>query len=161
MIGVGAMIRPMGGNENTIKSLQSATGKQIAGVYVDETGNKWKDPEDGCLVVYFTDGDKLEIYDAGRSCCESRWMHTDDDLDIHAGETFLGVWINGEDVLDEKKDNEDYYNDYPHQVQFLQFRSTRGTSTIETHNQHNGYYGGFWVMAVYTKYGETPDRSRW
>ena len=36
-----------------------------------------------------------------------------------------------------------------HEVQFLNIETSLGIITFETHNEHNGYYGGFYIKAVY------------
>ncbi len=78
----------------------------------------------------------VELRDDGRSCCESRYMTTDDDLPYHVGAKLLDMEILS--APDIKNDADDV-----HEMQFLHVRTTKGVITLETHNEHNGYYGGF------------------
>jgi hypothetical protein len=101
------------------------------------------DPEyngnDGGLVIDFIDSTGIVLFDDGRSCCENRYVHTDDDLAAFTGAVFLGCEIR------EASNVPDEYGD--HEVQFLLVHTSLGVVTIETHNEHNGYYGGFYLRA--------------
>jgi hypothetical protein len=79
---------------------------------------------------------KLLIWDNGQSCCETRYMSTDDLLP-----TFTGAKLVGFEVVD-GPDIEDEYGD-AHEQMFVKLETTMGTITLVTHNEHNGYYGGF------------------
>lgn len=111
-----------------------AVGKTIAACEVDEDNN--------LLRIQFDNGDILRIYDDGQSCCESRWIHTDDDLAYHVGAQLLNAELvdgpdpdqAGHEVLD---------------VQFLQITTSKGVFTVVNYNSHNGYYGGFSLRADY------------
>jgi len=91
------------------------------------------------LRIGFTDGSSFILSDDGQSCCESRYMTTDDDLDFCAGATFLGI------ELRDGPDFEDEHGDC-HETQFLYVNTSRGGFTVVTHNEHNGYYGGFSIQ---------------
>jgi hypothetical protein len=107
---------------------KNALGKTIASVHLDE--------EESELRFKFTDGTGLKLFDDGQSCCESRYMTTDDDLTYYAGAKFMGVEIKeAPDIEDEEGD--------VHEVQFLEVKTDKGVFTMATHNEHNGYYGGF------------------
>lgn len=89
------------------------------------------------LRFVFTDDTAMRVWDDGQSCCESRYMVTDDDLSQFAGTTFDGIEIK------DAPDEEDTYG--AHEVQFLEVKTGKGVFTMATHNEHNGYYGGFYV----------------
>ena len=111
---------------------QEACNKTIASVRLE----KGERTEDG-LIIHFDDGHALRIWDDGQSCCELRYMTTDDDLRPFVGARFLGAEVlPAPNVPDEWGE---------HEVAFLVVRTSLGTFTIETHNEHNGYYGGFGV----------------
>jgi hypothetical protein len=146
-LGLGVMINMLSGDEESEPTVAGALGKVIRTIVLDE-----KVTEDGALVLTFTDGSVLCLLDAGRSCCESRYLTTDDDLPSFAGATFTGL-----EVLS-GPDNED--DDYGvHETAFLHVRTDRGTIVVTTHNEHNGYYGGFWLIARVPN--EDGTVSRW
>lgn len=91
------------------------------------------------LQFKFNDGTTLAIFDGGQSCCENRYMSTDDDLQWYTGALFVG-WDLGE-FKDEGKGYEQ------HEIQFLNIRTSKKVIVCQTHNEHNGYYGGFWISA--------------
>ena len=128
-LGLGVMIGMMGGNHETVDTHQDAVGKQIKDLSL----------HDDRLHIYFEDGTGIQIYDDGQSCCEDRWMHTDDELADFAGSTFLGAELR--DGPTESGDCEEK------ESQFLLINTSAGTFTMVNYNEHNGYYGGFW-MAV-------------
>jgi hypothetical protein len=133
-LGLGVMIQMLGGNEETIEVLRAALDQPIRNVEL-------KNDADGDNSLHITLGDKvLVIKDAGQSCCEHRYMTTDDDLLYYAGSTLIDV-----DIA-EAPSIEDKYGD-PHDQQFLNIQTSKGTFTMVTHVEHNGYYGGFWLQA--------------
>lgn len=91
------------------------------------------------LQFRFNDGTTLAIFDGGQSCCEIRYMSTDDDLKDYSGATLVG-W----DLGEFKSEDKDYD---AHEIQFLNIRTSKGVLVCQTHNEHNGYYGGFWISA--------------
>lgn len=95
--------------------------------------------DDKSLRVTFSGGVTVKLYDDGQSCCESRYMRTDDTLADYVGATLQDVELRDAPPI------EDEYGD--HEVQFLALRTDRGVLTFSNHNEHNGYYGGFWLRA--------------
>lgn len=125
--GVGVMLNMLGGNRETYNAYHACLNKRI----IDIDIVKDKD----YLYIEFDDNTKLKIFDDGQSCCEIRYMNTDDDLKYHVGSIFIGAEIkNG-------PDEEDEYG--IHETQFLEIKTSKGCFTITNHNEHNGYYGGF------------------
>lgn len=78
---------------------------------------------------------KLTIYDDGQSCCEDRFMETDDDLSSYVGQELRGFVL--KPVPDEQGDWE------VKECQFLEIHTDKGFITIKNYNIHNGYYSGF------------------
>lgn len=123
------MMRMLCGNEESAKAFQSVVGKTITDIsHTDEA-----------LRFVFSDGAKLELFDNGQSCCESRYMRTDDDLTKFIGSRLLGA------KTKDAPDQEDEYG--THEVQFLEVETTEGSFVMSNHNEHNGYYGGFSIEA--------------
>lgn len=135
-LGIGAMIGYLGGNEDSVAAWEASVNKEIASVILDSDGNGG----DGALRFTFTDGSAMELYDSARSCCESRSMHTDDDLAYHVGATLLNAEVRGGD------DREGEYGDVE-ETAFLVVTTSKGAFTVNTYNSHNGYYGGISIRA--------------
>lgn len=127
--GIGVMIGMLGGNEETAKAYDASMGKTISGLTLDE--------EDGFITIDFSDGTNLRVADEGQSCCEHRYMRTDDDM-----QHFIGAKLTGLEIK-EAPNEQDEYGD--HEVQFLEVQTDRGVFTMASHNEHNGYYGGFYI----------------
>lgn len=94
---------------------------------------------DDALTIRFDGGGGYRFRDDGQSCCESRYMRSDDKPEEFVGATFLGAEI--ADAPDQK-DPEGYSE---HEVQFLRVLTDRGPFVASAHNEHNGYYGGFCI----------------
>jgi hypothetical protein len=91
-----------------------------------------------CIILRFEGGGGVSISDEGQSCCEHRYMTSDDNVGDLVGGEYLGFEVKDADYSDD---------DYGvHEIQFLEVKSTNGSCVFETHNEHNGYYGGFWVV---------------
>jgi len=122
-LGIGAMLHSLGGG--SAHSPNEYYGKEISDIKMD----------DKSLFIDFTNCVKIRIFDDGQSCCESRYMRTDDDMRSLIGKTLVSI---------ETKDAPDIEDEYGvHQVVFLEIRTNDGWITISNHNEHNGYYGGF------------------
>lgn len=128
--GIGVLIGALGGNDATAKTFTAAVGKTIKSIELRG---------DDALYIDFEEGGAIRIRDDGQSCCETRYMRTDDDLASFVGAKLL----DGE--LKEAPSRRDEYGD-EHEVQFLELKTTRGSITMTSHNEHNGYYGGFWIV---------------
>lgn len=91
--------------------------------------------KDNRLRIGFGDGKTIEIWDDGQSCCESRYMSTDDDPASLVGQTLTRI---------ETKDAPNLPDEYgEHEQVFIEVGTDKGFITIANHNEHNGYYGGF------------------
>lgn len=88
------------------------------------------------IILTFSDGVSIEISDNGQSCCESRYMTIEDDLEGLVGKTLRAI---------EVKDASGPYDEYGgfHEVAFLEIQTEDGMVGCSFHNEHNGYYGGF------------------
>jgi hypothetical protein len=130
--GMGVMLGILGGNEETVNTVKSSLNKTIEKV--------WLDKETDRLNFKFTDGTGIYLFDDGQSCCEHRYMVTDDDLSEYADVKLLDL------ELKDAPDQEDEYSEV-HEIQFLDVKTDKGVFQIANHNEHNGYYGGFWLVA--------------
>lgn len=97
--------------------------------------------EDKHFIINFEDNVCIDIYDNGQSCCERRYMHTDDDIKWLIGKTLVGI------SEKEVKKTTGEYGD-PHEIVFLEIMTNDGAVTFSNHNEHNGYYGGFELTIV-------------
>jgi hypothetical protein len=127
-LGMGVMINMLCGADRGSEILKECIGKIISKVYL----------KDDALFFEFSDGDKIKVYDDGQSCCESRYMRTDDDLAYYAGATLMNITL--ENAPDVKMEYD------THEVQFLHVKTSKGSFTMSSHNEHNGYYGGFYIV---------------
>ena len=128
---ISAMLHMLfGPDRDSVEAITQAKGKTITALSI----------EDNKLAFLFDDG-TLKIYDDGQSCCEDRYMHTDDELDYYVGSKFLDVDVkSAPDIPTE---------DGEHEVQFLHVTTSKGVFVISNHNEHNGYYAGFVLVATY------------
>ena len=123
------MLQSLGGDGETVTALKSALGKVIEKVSL----------YDNKLVFEFTDGSGLKMFDDGQSCCEDRYMKTDDDLADYQGATLLDFELKDAPNMEDKHG--------VHEVQFLDVKTSNGVFQMANHNEHNGCYGGFWIVA--------------
>jgi len=128
-LGMGVMIRMLLGDDTeSATTYRGAIGKTISEIVLS--------PDGKLLTIRFTDGTGVCFLDDGQSCCEHRYMTTDDKLDDFVGATFTAARIASAADRPDGDDN-------VHEVQFLHIDTSKGTFTVESHNEHNGYYGGF------------------
>ncbi len=127
--GIGVMIRQLSGNAESVAAFTGAVNKRIAHIYMT----------DDVLTIKFDDGYILHLKDDGQSCCEHRYMKTDDTLS-----DFIGGVMTGAEVVDAPNQSDEYSE---HEVQFLRVHTDKGILTVSNHNEHNGYYGGFYIQA--------------
>jgi len=122
--GFGALLHWLGGGSKHDPS--EFVGKVISAASLSEDA----------LQIAFTDGVKIKIFDNGQSCCESRYMRTDDDVQSLVGHFLRRI---------ESKEGPEEVSEYgdTHEVVFLEIGTDSGFITIANHNEHNGYYGGF------------------
>jgi hypothetical protein len=131
-LGMGVMIGLLSGNQESVEAFRSVLGKTIIALVLGE---------DEALHFTFDDGSKLKLHDDGQSCCESRYMRTDDRLEDYIGSTLLNA-----EVRDAPTEAGEYGDE--HEVQFLVVTTSKGAFTMSSHNEHNGYYGGFLIRAA-------------
>jgi hypothetical protein len=108
-------------------------GKKIMGVtLVDDE-----------LHLSFGSQGTLVIRDEGQSCCENRYITTDDKLDDYVGGNLLNIEVKPVPIpmLEHDSDGDS------HDIEFVEVTTTKGSFVLVTHNEHNGYYGGFYVCA--------------
>ena len=129
-LGMMVILGMMGGNEESANAMKRALGKTISDIELTEEA----------LFITFVDGYKIKLSDEGQTCCESRYMYSDDGLSW-----FIGSKLTDAEVK-EAPNIEDEWG--AHEVAFLVVTTSKGAFTIETHNKHNGYYGGFLVRCA-------------
>lgn len=125
------MLNEIGGDDHNAPDLQKALGKTIAKASI----------KDDCISLEFEDKSELVIWDDGQSCCENRYLHTDDNLNSIIGQRLVTVEQQSASSIETE------YGD--HEVSFLHIKTDQDTIVVETHNEHNGYYGGFWIRFDY------------
>lgn len=121
--GLGAMIHALGGGSE--HSPDEYKGRKI--VYIDLFNNR--------LQIKFEDGKTIAVWDNGQSCCENRYMSTDDNLADLIGHNLVNIEVKKFEEITEE------YGD--HEICFVEVSTTGGFITLANHNEHNGYYGGF------------------
>lgn len=120
-------------NYNTLENLLSESEHNADKYY----GKKITDCflKDDRLSIYFDDGKKIQIWDNGQSCCESRYITCDDNPKDLIGNKLVKI---------EPKEGPEIKNNYEtHEQVFIEIATDKGFITMTTHNEHNGYYGGF------------------
>ncbi len=127
MLGMGVMISRLSGLDKKSECVQPFLGKAIESLAIL-----------GDYLLIGVGGKTIRVWDDGQSCCETRYLHSDDKPQDFIGATLVDF------TLQDAPDREGGYD--THEVQFLRVVTDRGTFTVETHNEHNGWYGGFAVV---------------
>ena len=96
------------------------------------------------LFMSFGSQGALYIADEGQSCCENRYITTDDKLEDYVGGNLLNIEIKPVPIPTLEDDSGEC-----HDIEFVEISTTKGAFVLVTHNEHNGYYGGFSVQARY------------
>lgn len=138
MLGIGVMIDRLSGNEDTVAAVKASIGQRIARMELQKTDPATTNPDK--IVIRLKNGNAVSLWDDGQSCCERRYMVTDDDLSKYINAKIVSM------ELAEAPNVEDSYGD--HEVLFLRIKTTKGTVVFSNHNEHNGYYGGFAINAA-------------
>jgi hypothetical protein len=132
---MGVMINMLSGNADSVAAWKSIIGKRIAKAEI----------KNNALAMKMDDGTTVAIEDDGQSCCESRYLRTDDDL-TH----FVGAELRDAEIRDAAEGESEWGT---HEIQFLIVETSAGHFTVAAHNEHNGYYGGFSIRARLVKTG--------
>lgn len=131
-LGMGVMINMLAGSfDKSRKVFADHAGKRIAKL--------WLGPDDDGLHFVFDDGSRMRLFDDGQSCCETRYMRTDDDLAAFVGATLIDAEVREGGEVEGKYEI--------HETEFLIVTTSAGQFTMVSHNEHNGYYGGFSIQA--------------
>lgn len=92
------------------------------------------------ISLEFENGKRIEIFDDGQCCCESRYLTTDDDIHELVGKSLTKIETKeGPSIVDLAESDEKYL----HETMFLEIWTNSSVINITAHNGHNGYYGGF------------------
>ena len=81
--GIGALLCLLKSNAESIAVFTAALGKEIAALSLS----------DKALHFSFADGSRVTLYDDAQSCCESRFMSTDDALSDFIGGKLLDAEV--------------------------------------------------------------------
>jgi WD40 repeat protein len=123
-MGMGAMIHYLSGGSK--HSADEYYGQKIMSADIND---------DALCLGLSPSGKTIKIWDNGQSCCEHRYMTTDDDVQSLVGHELRRIETKaGPDIADE-------YGE--HEQVFVEVGTDKGFITIVNHNEHNGYYGGF------------------
>ena len=91
---------------------------------------------DNRLKLALSNGKNIEIWDDGQSCCEVRYIQTDDDVSDLVGNVLTRIKTKeAPNVSDEDTE--------VHEIVFVEIGTDKSSITLVSHNEHNGYYGGF------------------
>jgi hypothetical protein len=124
-LGFSVMLNMLKDNSKIVKLYNESIGKIIKSAEIEENE----------LRIVFSDGKEIVIYDNGQSCCEDRYMSTDDNLSEFKGHALKKI---------ELKNGDGTESDWgEHEILFLEITTDKGFFQIVNHNEHNGYYGGF------------------
>ena len=135
-LGMGAMLHLLGGgSEKSSSEYEGAVVKSAC--MVKGAANGWHGRETDRLRVEFEDGRAIDIWDDGQSCCESRWITTDDDPSTLVGGKLVHIA-----AKDGPEERDGEWGDVT-ETCFVEVQTDKGFITLTTHNSHNGYYGGF------------------
>jgi len=102
-------------------------GKKIIEAALDSDDNK--------LCIEFECGEKIAIWDDGQSCCEVRYVTTDDNPASLVGHRWRRVQSKEGPTTSDANGE--------HETIFVEVATDGGFITLVNHNEHNGYYGGF------------------
>lgn len=128
-LGISAMLHQLTGDREAAEAFIRGQNQQIRALSIVEETD---------LVFEFENGYKMKIFDAGQSCCEHRYMRSDDDLSHFVGATLLDIEIRDGGSQEEEYECKD--------CEFLIVKTSKGEFTVQNYNEHNGYYGGFAIV---------------
>ena len=124
-LGFGVMISQLGEGGESAQAVLHVKGKLIRAISMHDNVPDPHHYRDELRLEF--DKQVLVFYDDGQSCCEHRYMHTDDDLQSFVGANFISAEIRD---VGEVRSGE--YGE-AHEIDFLLINTTMGTFTIETH----------------------------
>ena len=134
--GFGFNLRVLSGTGSDV-DVESFKGQKLTSITLEAEANNG----DGAVVLRFGDDKGFQLYDCARSCCESRYITTYDDIPSFSGSDFVDI-----EVAEGPETTSEYGE--PHETAFLKIKTSLGVATFETHNEHNGYYGGIYLKAA-------------
>lgn len=140
--GIGFILGLLGGNHESANAAAAASEKTIRAVTLADGEG---DSQTG-MAFLFTDDTAVIFYDDARSCCEHRFMSTDDDLAPFVGAILHRVSLSEKNAPDDHGQSNDDDGEV-HEWCFVDFVTSVGVFTATMHNRHNGYYGGIGLAA--------------
>lgn len=130
-LGFVVMVGLLSSNESSNRAFTNSVGKPIAEIEIAENE----------LLFSFSDGSRMKLFDDGQSCCETRYMDTDDSLADFVGSILQGASVQAGPTDDKSSGDIE-------ESAFLIISTSKGQFTIVNYNEHNGYYGGFSIRAA-------------
>lgn len=118
-------------HESSVRAFANSVGKTISEIEI----------MDNELLFLFSDGSKIKLFDGWQSCCEHRYMDTDDSLDDFVGSTLQGATVQAGPTDQKSSTRVD-------ESAFLIVSTSKGQFTMVNYNEHNGNYGGFSIRAA-------------
>lgn len=141
--GFGFNLRLLFGSDgHTETAVLDSAGKTIRAITLADGESDWSTG----MAFLFTDDTAVIFYDGARSCCEHRFMTTDDDLAPFVGATFMDVALSEKNTPDGEGQSE-WDDGEQHEWCFVDFTTSMGVFTSTMHDRHNGYYGGIALAA--------------
>lgn len=131
--GIGAMIHSLTGGSP--RSASDYYGLIITSAKIVEF-TKGRDGSVNELHLGFEDGTKIRIFDDGQSCCERRYMRSDDKVQDLVGQRLMKIEIKKADIMPDE-------DGQVHEIAFMEIKTDQGVTSFSFHVEHNGYYGGF------------------
>ena len=153
-LGTGVMIRMLFGGRENERPVEAFMGDTITeAALVDDK-----------LQLVFASGRKVALSDEGQSCCESRYITTDDNVSDLVGGKLVTIeerdggdqqgpcsTCQGPNAYDPPDSGKTCYScngtgiesNGSHDLAFVVIQTDKSSITLCTHNEHNGYYGGF------------------
>jgi hypothetical protein len=121
-------------DQETLKTIGSCLGKVIEKVML-----AYDHESRESIIIIFTDGTALNLFDDGQQCCEKRWLASDDKSEDVAGGVLMDVQM--EEGVDDEG-SEDIL-----QSQFIRIITDKAPYVVTAYNKHNGSYDGITVKA--------------
>lgn len=93
------------------------------------------------IILEFSDGTRVKIFDDAEYCCETRYITCDDDIKVLFGQKLVNFKIKNYTCKSNSCHND-------HEEVFIDIQTDQDCITFTSHNEHNGYYSGFDLCIV-------------
>lgn len=130
--GIGALLHKLSGGSKEDPS--DYYGRRIVSADINERR----------LRLELDGGATIHLWDDCQSCCERRYMSTDDDVQSLVGHRLTHIKPKRVECVESEHGGED-------ETCFVEVGTDDGFVTIVNHNEHNGFYGGFGLTVTETE----------